>query len=161
METYEVVRHGSHMRLKSDLLMQQSRFDRQVRLILLVHVHHRVLLHSPNFVSLPLESQVGKVLLAVDPIPDGSLDLKYYGYQNVLNHLAVLHALWIPQDLLHSRIDFRSARLDELEHAPKPPLDLTDHDLKLELVNLLIDHHLFVLSDYRSPKGPLDLDSRL
>ena len=152
MQTDEVTGHGSHVLLKSDLLVHHHRLCGNVGLVLFIHVEHSVLLDCPDLVSLPLESQVGQVLLAVDPVPDSPLDLEHDRYQNVLDHLTVLHPLGISEDLLYRWVHFGAARLDEFEQRPPPPLKLLHHDRVLQLVYLLIHDHLHVSPLKSSPE---------
>ena len=146
VQTIEIGRHLLHMRFKAHLLVHPLRLALNYWLIVTVDVQEAMLLGHFYLVANPLKLEVGQVLAAVDPVPDGALYAKYNWDQDLLNHFAILNALRVPQDLLYRGIHLAAARSSELGVGTVPPLNLANHCLEARLVDSHLHDDLVVLA---------------
>ena len=144
------------MLLEADLLVHRCRLVLQVRLVLAVHVAIGILFGDAHFISQPLQSQVRKVLALVYPVSDGALDLEHDRDQYLLDHLRVLHALRVSQDLLDGRVHLGASRSHKLNAPSEPFLYLAHHRAKLQLVDPLLHLEPTIPALLHGPSHSLD-----
>ena len=111
--------------------MQRVALLGYIRQVLTVHIIQYFVLHVFGFLSLPLDVEIRQVLSSVDPETNGPLYLEHDRYQNLLDHLRVLHSLWVPQDLLDSWINFGSLGSYQLALPSEPRLNYPDRTVVL------------------------------
>lgn len=87
MQIDKVVWHLTQVQPQADRLVKFMTIMDNQRLILLIHIAEEFVVRCQYLISLPLKAEIGQVLAAVDPVPNGTLYAVDDWDQDLLDHL--------------------------------------------------------------------------